>query len=95
MTAEATPRSSLLFAMGKLTAETNQHGSQIAQQAAKMDALPDLIALRLKSRFDTLEETQGTHGKRLTALEQKQWWFLGGGAVLLLIAKPAIDHLFK
>lgn len=86
-------RSSLLYAMGKLTAEANAHGQQIAALSTKQDALPDLIVARLQPQFLSLRADLTLHGTRLDNLEKRQWLWMGGGGVVAILLPFVLKHL--
>ncbi len=81
--APAAPRSSLLYAMGKLTATVESHSDTLKD-------LPDQVAQRVLPRVVILEDSVSKLSARMTSVEKRQWLVAGGfsAAVLLAIKGP-------
>lgn len=71
--------SSVLYAVGKLTAETQAHRETLRE-------LPERIVALLSPRLAALEAGQAGHDVRVTRLEERQWLIIGG---LIVVASGA------
>lgn len=98
--AASPPRSSVLYALGKLTAETTQHAQEVAKLTEAQESLPQKIVLALTPRFRAIENKQAADSKRIDGLERWRWLNSGGLAVLVtgigwvILAYPALrPHL--
>lgn len=83
----AQPRSSVLYALGKLAAETQAHKETL-------DGLPARIVDMLSPRLGALEAAHTEHKLRLARVEEKQWLLLGG-LTLLSVGTPIVFTLIK
>lgn len=72
------PRSSLLYAMGRLEAQNENQSREIAE-------LPQRIAAEVNPRIVAVEKLAGGFNQRLVALERWNWVHIGtiGGMVVL------------
>lgn len=68
-------RSSVLYALGRLAAETQAHKEAL-------DGLPGRVVASLAPRLTALEAGHILHVARLTKVEERQWLIFGGMAVL-------------
>lgn len=83
MTTETpTTRSSVLYALGKLTAETQAHKEALSE-------LPERIVAILSPRLAALESGHSGHDVRIARLEERQWLIIGG-LTLLSVGTPIL-----
>lgn len=75
--------SSVLYALGKLTAETQANKETLQD-------LPERIVAMLSPRLAALETGHSDHIMRLTRLEERQWLIIGG----LTIVSAGVPLLF-
>lgn len=80
-------RSSVLYALGMLTAVTQA-------QREDLISLPDRIVATISPRLVALEATSLGHAGRLARMEERQWLIIGGltlayigGPILLAVIK--------
>lgn len=85
--AETTPRSSVLYALGRLDAKVEDHAKAI-------EAIPQQVAAIINPRLVALEATSSDYGRRIHSLERRQWLWLGGGTVLVVLSGYAIQFVF-
>lgn len=93
----AATRSSVLYALGKLTAETEAHRKEIARVADAQEALPDRVVAAINPRFVAIETRQAKDEDRISSLERWMWLHAGGLGVIvtglgwaILVVKPAL-----
>jgi len=80
-------RSSVLYALGRLTAETQAHKETLQE-------LPERIVAILSPRLAALETGHSGHDVRLTRLEERQWIIIGG-LTLVSVGTPILLALIK
>lgn len=90
------PRSSLLFAMGKLTAEVKGLQDAQGRQREAIEDLPAAITAALSPRFLPLEALIPRMDLLEKSHERTKWLVVGGGAVVLWAFKvlPDVIPLF-
>lgn len=84
-------RSSLLYAFGKLTAETANHAQEIARLREAQEAVPAKVIAGLAPQLSALQSGHEKLDRRVGTLERRQWLVWGGGATLLAIIGWAIE----
>lgn len=89
--ASASSRSSLLYAFGKLTAETANHAQEIARLREAQEALPARVIAGLAPQLQAMQGTIAQHDTRIGTLERRQWFVWGGGVTTLAL----IGYVFK
>jgi hypothetical protein len=80
-------RSSVLFALGRLTAETASHRETLRE-------LPERIVALLSPRLAALEDAHAGHNLRLARLEERQWLIIGG-LTLVAVGTPVLLTFIK
>lgn len=80
----ASSRSSILYAMGKLTAETSQLAAEHVRLREAQEELPEKIALAMSPRFTAIETKQIVDSGRIDALERWRWKAAGGLVVIVM-----------
>lgn len=82
-------RSSVLFALGQLSADTANQNKEIA-------AIPDRVFERLNPRLVLVESRLANHDDRIVSLEKQRWVGAGGVAALIsLISIGTALHHFR
>lgn len=81
------PRSSVLYALGRLTAETQAQKETIYE-------LPERIVAILSPRLASLESGYSAHDVRLTRVEERQWLIIGG-LTLVSVGTPILLAFIK
>jgi hypothetical protein len=81
---ETTPRSSVLYSLGRLEGKVEDHTQALA-------ALPAQVAAAITPRLLALEISDRDQNKRLTALERRQWIWIGGGGVLIVLTGYVVN----
>lgn len=84
-------RSSLLFAMGRLSAEAANHAQEIARLREAQEALPGRVISGLAPQLIAMNGRLDSHDTRIGTLERRQWLVWGGGATLLAIVGYVIQ----
>ena len=86
-TPAAASRSSVLYALGRLTAETQAHKETLQE-------LPERIVAILSPRLAALESGHASHDVRVTRLEERQWLIIGG-LTLVAVGTPILLTILK
>lgn len=85
------PRSSLLYAMGQLTAETKAHAAEISRMREQQEGLPEKVIAALTPQLSAIQGTLARHDTRIGSLERRQWLVWGGGTTVLAL----VGYLIK
>lgn len=88
-----TTRSSVLYGLGKLAAETAAHGQEIARLREANEEIPARVIAGLAPQLASIQGTLSLHDRRIGTLERRQWLVWGGGATVLALATYAIEFV--
>lgn len=79
--------SSVLFALGQLSADTANQNKEIA-------AIPDRVFEKMNPRLIIVEGRLDAHEKRLLGLEKQRWVVAGGSAAVMAVISigTALHH---
>lgn len=82
------PRSSILYAIGRLTAESEAHRSALA-------AIPTQVAAIIQPQLLAITTTQALHGRDIRQLQQRQYIWIGGGTVVIAVVGYLLPLILK